>query len=103
MWYGGEGPDQPLLVQLRLTEPEVKHDFSVSFGFHVWVASSSDHGMDANALVTCVVSEEGENGGTSSVHSFPHICARPADDGLPDWLTTFAGAQTGGFKCIHKK
>lgn len=25
MWYGGEGLDQPPLVQLRLTEPEVKH------------------------------------------------------------------------------
>lgn len=58
-------------------------------------------GMGANTLVTCVVCEEGENGGTSSVHSFPNICARPADDSLPDWSTTFAGTQTRGFKYIH--
>lgn len=58
------------------------------------------HGMDANTLITCVVFEEGEDGGTSSVHSFPNICARPADDSLPDWSTTFAGTQTKGFKYI---
>lgn len=27
MWYGGDVLDQPALVQLRLTEPEVKRDW----------------------------------------------------------------------------
>lgn len=57
--------------------------------------------MDANTWLTCVVFEEGEDGGTSSVHSFPNIGVRPADDSLPDWTTTFAGTQTKGFKYIH--
>lgn len=57
------------------------------------------HGMGANTLVTCVVVvvEEGENGGTGSLHSFPNICARPANDSLPEWSTTFAGTQARGF------
>lgn len=59
-------------------------------------------GMDANTwLVTCDVSEEGENGGTSSVHGFPNVGTRPAHDSLPDGLTTFAGTQTRGFKYTH--
>lgn len=32
MWYGGDALDQPALVQLRLTEPEVKHEWVSTSG-----------------------------------------------------------------------
>lgn len=109
MWYGGDGLDQPALVQLRLTEPEVKHDrFSASdfrlcrsglcLIFGLLILAILTHGMDDDTSVTCVVFEGGEKGRTWAVHSFPNLCARPADNSLPEWLTTFVGKEKGGFR-----
>lgn len=41
-------------------------------------------------LVTCVVSEEGEDGRTSSLDCFPNFCMRPAGNCIPEWQTTFS-------------
>lgn len=74
---------------------------SVRFVFDIRVAILT-HGMDADTSVTCVVFEGGEKGGAWAVHSFPNLCARPADNSLPEWLTTFVGTEKGGFRLTNE-